>query len=218
MKPIRQNNLPILFGKAATMRLFLQGAENLSCLLRISLQIRYDLPRKCSEATVSKAYPISTRSVFVAALLLSVITNGASFASESDSSEIDHVSCTGKPLEIRITVSGVPKSVGVVSADLYPNDEDSFLKGPKRLARTNFAAVAPKTTFCMTAPMPGDYVVSVYHDQDADGVFDKNALGLPAEPWGLSNNPKVLFSLPPIEKTLFHVDGAGASIEIKLKN
>ena len=60
------------------------------------------------------------------------------------------------------------------------------------------------------------FAMAVYHDRNANGNFDKTGLGLPAEPWGLSNNPRSLFGPPPIEKTLFEVSADGATVEIEL--
>ena len=63
----------------------------------------------------------------------------------------------------------------------------------------------------------GQFAMAVYHDENANGDFDKNGIGLPAEPWGISNNPKVRFGPPPVEKALFEVSAeTGAKIVIDL--
>ena len=48
--------------------------------------------------------------------------------------------------------------------------------------------------------------------------LDKNAFGLPAEPYGVSGNPKIRLAPPPISAALFPVAETGASVEIRLKN
>ncbi|GJL93649.1 MAG: hypothetical protein DHS20C05_00540 [Hyphococcus sp.] len=128
----------------------------------------------------------------------------------------DHVSCIGAKNEIRVIVSGVKDSIGLITADLYPNDQEAFLKGPLRVSQVKFAARSPMTKFCIRAPESGSYAVALYHDENANGGFDKGAFGMPAEPWGISNNPKVRFAAPPVEKALFSVDGSGAKLEIEL--
>lgn len=130
--------------------------------------------------------------------------------------DFDHVSCNGAANEIRVIVSGVKRSEGRIIADMYPNDQDVFLRGKGRVKKVKYAARAPETKFCVPAPDAGFFAMAVYHDRNANGNFDKTGLGLPAEPWGLSNNPRVLFGPPPIEKTLFEVTASGATVEIKL--
>ena len=132
--------------------------------------------------------------------------------------EIDHVSCTGGPNEIGVVIENVAQSVGLMTADLYRNDEDGFLKRDGRVQQVRFAAKAPMTRFCMRAPEPGAYAIAVYHDKNANKTFDKKAFGLPDEPYGISNDPKIRFGPPPISDALFEVADGGAMVDIKLKN
>lgn len=128
----------------------------------------------------------------------------------------EHVSCSGAENEIRILVTGVASSTGLVTADLYPNEQEGFLRGRGRLSQVRFAAKAPVTKFCVQAPEAGLFAMSAYHDENANTKFDKTGLGLPAEPWGISNNPKVRFGPPPVEKALFEVGRGAAHVHIKL--
>ena len=129
----------------------------------------------------------------------------------------EHVSCNGAENEVRIVIRGVEESVGLISADLYPNNEEAFLKGERRIKKVKYAARAPITQFCLTAPETGDFAIAVYHDRNANGRFDKTGLGLPNEPWGISNNPKVRFAPPSVESALFAVSAEGAHVDIGLR-
>ncbi len=130
--------------------------------------------------------------------------------------DFEHVSCRGGENEIRVIVTGVKRNEGLIIADMYPNDQEVFLRGRGRIKKVRYAARAPETKFCVPAPGPGVFAMAVYHDRNANGNFDKTGLGLPAEPWGLSNNPRGLFGPPKIERTLFEVDAGGAALEIEL--
>jgi uncharacterized protein (DUF2141 family) len=132
--------------------------------------------------------------------------------------DFEHVSCNGGQREIRLVVTDVEKSVGLITADVYPNDPASFLKGRNgnRITQVKYAAKSPVTNFCITLPETGDYAIAVYHDKNANEAFDKNFIGFPAEPWGISNNPKVTLSPPSVEEALFSVDADGADVEIHL--
>lgn len=137
-------------------------------------------------------------------------------ALSEDDFAFDHVSCTGEANEIRIVVTGVEQNAGLVTADLFPNKQDGFLRGRGRLSQVRFAAKAPVTKFCVRAPEAGLFAMSAYHDENANTKFDKTGLGLPAEPWGISNNPKVRFGPPAVEKALFEVGENPAHVHIKL--
>lgn len=130
--------------------------------------------------------------------------------------DFDHVSCSGRPNEVRVVIDGLKKSIGLVTIDLYRSNTEAFLKGRGRESQSTFAAVAPKTMLCVTVPEPGDYAIAIYQDENANRKFDKGAFGLPAEPWGISNNPKVRFSPPAVEEALFSVDEKGAKVWIEL--
>lgn len=130
--------------------------------------------------------------------------------------EFSHVSCTGGENEIRVTITGIKKPQGLITADLFPNRQEGFLRGRGRIKQVKFAAKAPRTVFCLTAPESGMFAMSAYHDRNANGKFDKTGLGLPAEPWGISNNPGAALGPPPVEKAIFEVLESGAAVEIKL--
>lgn len=128
----------------------------------------------------------------------------------------EHVSCKGAPNEIRIVVTHIKRSVGLITADLYRNDDEAFLHKAGREARMRVAARAPMTRFCLAAPEPGEYAIAVYHDKNANQKLDKGAFGIPAEPWGLSDNPKIKLRKPHVEEALFSVASDGAQVEIRL--
>lgn len=156
------------------------------------------------------------RQTIAAAGLIAGLTAAApAFAGDAS---FEHVSCRSEPNEIRVTIRGVKKSAGLMTAELFRNDPDGFLNKKGRLFRVRYAAHAPLTQFCVTAPEAGQWAVVVYHDENANQKFDKGAFGLPVEPYGISQNPKIRLGPPPIEDALFAVADAGADIEIKLKN
>ncbi|MEM8935862.1 MAG: DUF2141 domain-containing protein [Pseudomonadota bacterium] len=143
--------------------------------------------------------------------------DGAPETVESPKFEIDHVSCTGAPNEIRLKVNNVDKSLGLMNAEIYRDNQETFLRYRGRVQTVRFAAKAPLTAFCMKAPEPGEYAIVVYHDKNASGDFDRLPIGLPIEPWGLSNDPKVGFSKPDVKDALFDVPEAGVDLEIRLR-
>ncbi len=161
----------------------------------------------------------SIQKLLIGGAVVVALTAGASAKKTEDPEKFhfEHVSCNGADNQIRLVVMGVKRNAGRITADLYPNQEDGFLKKRGRLTQVKFAAKSPVTSFCIIAPSAGSFAIAVYHDENANDGFDKGPLGMPAEPWGISNNPKVRFSPPPVEKALFEVNHTGAEVEIKLK-
>jgi len=158
---------------------------------------------------------IAPMSVFAfAVILLSNVTPSNAFAA----AEFEHVSCRGTENEIRVSVSNVESSVGLIVADLYPEGEDGFLRGKGRIVKLKFAAKAPMTNFCIQVPESANYALAIYHDENANNTFDKKAFGLPDEPFGISNNPRMRFGPPSNADSLFEVASEGAIVEINLRN
>lgn len=61
----------------------------------------------------------------------------------------------------------------------------------------------------------GEYVITLFHDQNNDGKLNTNFIGIPKEPYGFSNNPMSIFGPPNYKKCIFQVEG-DKTIEVKL--
>ena len=64
---------------------------------------------------------------------------------------------------------------------------------------------------------PGTYAVQAYQDEDKNGEVTLNFLGVPKEPLGFSNNPKIGISAPRFRESAFQLGAMGARIEVVLK-
>ena len=64
---------------------------------------------------------------------------------------------------------------------------------------------------------PGQYAVTVYHDANDNGRFDKNWIGLPQEAWGVSNNVRPRLRAPRFEEAAFELGPGRHLIAIELK-
>ena len=63
---------------------------------------------------------------------------------------------------------------------------------------------------------PGEYAVSVLHDENGNNQLDTNWLGIPKEGMGTSNNPKGRMGPPRYRDARFEVGAAGATQNIKM--
>ena len=120
------------------------------------------------------------------------------------------------PAAIQITVEKVRNSKGLITAVLYADDPDNFLKKGARLDRIRVEAREGETLLCLNAPSSGRYSVAIYHDENGNEKFDRDFLGLPTEGYGFSRNPGFRFGKPDLEETLFTTDDGLTTLRISV--
>ena len=123
--------------------------------------------------------------------------------------------CGAQSLQVKVTVTNT-RAQGILAVELYEENEPDFLTSRARLHRIRVPAEENQQTVCFDVPSPGLYAVATYHDLDADRRLDRR-LFLPAEPFGLSNNPRLRLRKPRFEEAAFTVGEEGASISIALR-
>lgn len=65
---------------------------------------------------------------------------------------------------------------------------------------------------------PGDFAITVFHDEDGDAELKTNFLGIPKEGIGFSRNPRVRFSAPDYEDAMLTLaPGAHTALEIAMQ-
>lgn len=126
------------------------------------------------------------------------------------------VPCDGGAGAIRVNVQGIRSARGTLVAVLYGDDPQQFLQRGKRLARERVPARVGSVDLCLPAARPGTYAVVVYHDEDDDRQFDRRWNGLPAEGFGVSNNPRMLLGVPSHSDAAFKVGNVPTTITITL--
>ncbi len=117
---------------------------------------------------------------------------------------------------IQVTVENVRSSKGLITAVLYADNPDTFLKRGARLDRIRVEAQEGETVLCLHAPSGGRYSVALYHDENGNKEFDRDFLGIPTEGYGFSQNPGFRFGKPELEETLFTIDGDAKSLNISV--
>lgn len=106
--------------------------------------------------------------------------------------------CTGpeSPVRLHVDVENVQSSEGLIAVTLYADDRSKFLMKRGSLYVGRVPARSGTTSVCIHVPSTGTYALAVYHDADADRGFDRTGIGLPAEGFGFSNNPRVFLGMP----------------------
>jgi uncharacterized protein (DUF2141 family) len=112
---------------------------------------------------------------------------------------------------------GFRKNTGVFLIALY-NGTTPFLSETE-LAPGFVAPISNlKSEKLLTNIKPGEYAISVMHDENGNKKMDYNMLGIPVEGLGLSNNVKIYFSKPDYKPCTFKVKaGETKVVDIAMK-
>ena len=130
--------------------------------------------------------------------------------------------------ELRITVEGIRSPHGTLLIGLYDSletftraielsDKDGFLNDPNRFAAVALRAnAAMKSAVVLTNLDPESYAIILFHDENGNGKLDKNALGVPTEPYGFSNNVQGFLGPPAFKKAVMQITTSDKAVRIAL--
>jgi len=122
------------------------------------------------------------------------------------------------PGMIRVRVQGLQNNDGEVGCVLFSSSEGWPSEGNKAVSAQN-KAIKNKFGECVfTGIKPGTYAVAVRHDANGNNELDANALGIPTEGWGVSNNADPGPTSPPtFDAASFEFNGAVKVINVALR-
>lgn len=143
--------------------------------------------------------PILWRAAFA------VATTGTAGAAEDEAAR--QAACRQMPYSIMIHLKNVRDDRGTITVDLHGDDPDLFLKSGAKLSRTRIPATAGDMDICLPVEKPGVYAVALYQDRDSDQKLDKNFIGIPSEPFGVSRDAPIRMAPPKHREAAFEVAG-----------
>ncbi len=103
---------------------------------------------------------------------------------------------------LTLQTQGLTTSSGQVLCTLY-DSADTWLQDPGYLAVDAATPNGSTATCVFEAVPPGTYAISFIHDENDNGDMDNNFLGMPTEPWGMSQDPRVVLSAPSFASASF---------------
>lgn len=116
-----------------------------------------------------------------------------------------------------VNITNLPSAGGDLYIGWY-NHEDGF----REVSRSVYSQILP-TNATTTVSIDfeniknGTYAISVFLDQNKNGILDKNFFGIPTEPYGFSNNVIPAMRASSFQEASFDIQEDKA-ITIKLKN
>ncbi len=117
--------------------------------------------------------------------------------------------------DLTVTITDIRSAKGslglsVVDSAAAWNDQ------AKAVARQRQPVQGAEVVFRFADLPPGDYAVSVMHDENDNGKLDANFMGMPTEGYGFSNNPQTLRK-PTFEQARFPLEAGGSAINVRLR-
>ena len=71
--------------------------------------------------------------------------------------------------------------------------------------------------FVFTGLPPGRYAIAIYHDENGNGVMDKNFIGIPSEGFGFSRNARGFAGPPSFNAAAVEIGAPGAAVKTEAK-
>jgi uncharacterized protein (DUF2141 family) len=121
---------------------------------------------------------------------------------------------------IELTVTGLRSGDGSLGISLFKKSQSKSFPGDSTAAEQRFYLPlnGQKNLVLEIADIEEtSYAISVMHDENNNGALDTNAVGIPKEGFGFSNNPRVTMGAPKFDKCEFTVGADEAQINIKLQ-
>jgi uncharacterized protein (DUF2141 family) len=118
-------------------------------------------------------------------------------------------------VNLTVNITGFSNDSGNCFVALFrPND--SFPSLNKQFKGKVIAISNKSAVLLFENLLQGKYAVAVFHDENKNGVLDKNLFGAPTEKYGFSNNARETFSAPSFNKACINLDN-DKSVSIKVK-
>lgn len=118
---------------------------------------------------------------------------------------------------LTLKVEGTLSENGKLRAALFDSPDgfpDSLQNGQQMVSEK----VTGDTSRLIFDAVPfGEYAVVVFHDENNNGILDKNSKGIPLEPIGVSNNAKMKLGPPKFDRCAFEINDINHLVEVFLQ-
>jgi uncharacterized protein (DUF2141 family) len=121
---------------------------------------------------------------------------------------------TSAQSSLEIHVNNIKSNKGSIQFGLFTTEAD-FLKNP--IEKKVIKSTGKDVIVVFENLQPGDYALSVIHDENENGKLDSNAFGIPKEGFAFGNNALGSFGPPPFEKAKITIVDQDVKQDIKLK-
>jgi uncharacterized protein (DUF2141 family) len=118
-----------------------------------------------------------------------------------------------KEFDLSVELKGLDSKKGNIRIALY-RENDNFPSVNKNYKNKVQEASSAEIVF---KNLPSNvYAFAVYHDENANGMLDKNMFGVPTEKYAFSNNARETFSAPSFKSASFDLN-QNKKVKVTLK-
>jgi uncharacterized protein (DUF2141 family) len=123
----------------------------------------------------------------------------------------------GGTLTLTVRVDQFPNARGSAGIAVWKGAR-GFPEGIEHAVATTYAPIDGGTaTARFEGLAPGAYAVTVFHDQNDNRRFDKNWVGVPREPWGVSNNVRPKLRAPSFDEARIDLGPGEQDVRISVR-
>lgn len=124
-----------------------------------------------------------------------------------------------KTATLIIKVNGFKNTDGVLHTHIFNQQlADYFPSDSEKAFSIKSVEINKDETIIIHENLPyGTYAGTVHHDINNNNKLDKNWIGYPAEPFGLTTNPKLVLKIPKFSQCSFEVIKDTVIIHVQLK-
>ena len=137
---------------------------------------------------------------------------------EPSAIEAVQAACRETPFSMLVTIRNIKDTRGIITLDLQSDDAAIWLKKGSKLGRFRARPQKGQIEVCIPVEKLGNYAVVLYQDRNINFELNKNFLGLPSEPYGVSNDPAMNFGPPNMKDSLVAVRGPRTPVRVTLHN
>jgi len=106
---------------------------------------------------------------------------------------------------LQVAVDNVRSAQGTIWVGIYQSEEDFLDREKARLVAVKVSEEGRAYVALPDMEVGKQYALGLFHDVNDNGEFDTNWLGLPAEPWAFSGEPKTRLRLPRFDEVSFRL-------------
>lgn len=133
---------------------------------------------------------------------------------------LSFLSFKSEAANIKLHITDFRSGKGAIAVSLFREDQKKSFPGKADKAfKTLYVPLEGEVVMNLELGNipPGRYAIALLHDENQDGKYNSNIVGVPLEGFGFSNNPKVYVGAPGFDKCSFEMKDEDKNVAIRLK-